>query len=90
MSSRDYLEYRKSSYNERVQEAYDLYIALFGKAKADEWLKRQRPVIAAMKKLWKIKGFTNYGQYEDWEREHIPDRNEYLKNEGVWELWVNG
>lgn len=90
MSSNDYLEYRKSNYNDRVQETYDLYIALLGKDYADKWLIRQRPVHNAMIKLWRIKGFRNYGEYEDWEREHIEERNEYLKKEGVWDLWVNG
>lgn len=87
---RDYLEYRQQNLWDRIQADYDLYIAIFGKTKADEWLERQRPVHLAMEKLWKVKNFKNYGDYEDWEREHISDRNEYLKNEGVWDLWVNG
>jgi len=78
------------NYNEKVQEDYDLYMALFGKDYADKWLKRQRPVHNAMRKLWKIKGFTYYGQYEDWERDHIEERNEFLKKEGVWDLWLKG
>lgn len=87
---RDYLEYRQQNLWDRIQADYDLYIAIFGKTKADEWLERQRPVHLAMEKLWKAKNFKNYGDFEDWERDHKPERNEFLKKEGVWELWLNG
>lgn len=87
---RDYLEYRQQNLWDRIQADYDLYIAIFGKTKADEWLERQRPVHLAMEKLWKVKNFKNYGDFEDWERDHKPERNEFLKKGGVWELWLNG
>lgn len=89
-------------FRDKINKEYESRVAKEGKEKADEWkkafdnldpdtwLRRSRPLHLALEKLWKVKGFTTYGQYEDWEREHIPDRNEYLKNEGVWDLWVNG
>ena len=86
----DYLEYRKNNFWERVQADYDLFIAIVGKAKADEWLETNRPLHLAMENLWRAQGFENYGQYEDWERDHIEERNEFLKKEGVWDLWLKG
>lgn len=86
----DYLEYRKRTYKDKIQEDYDLYIAIFGKDHADKWLENQRPVHRAFLKLWKEHGIKTYGQYEDWEKEHIDERNEFLKKEGVYDLWLNG
>ena len=53
------MEYRQQNLWDRIQADYDLYIAIFGKDKADEWLERQRPVHLAMEKLWKVKNFKN-------------------------------
>ena len=89
-SEKDYLTYRQNSFWENIQADYDLYIALLGRKAADEWLERNRPLHLALEKLWHKKGFTTYGQYEDWEKEHIDERNQFLEKEGVWDLWLNG
>lgn len=87
---RDYLTYRQLNFWEHVQSDYDLFIAIVGKQAADEWLEKNRPLHLALEKLWHKKGFTTYGQYEDWEKEHIDERNQFLEKEGVWDLWLNG
>lgn len=89
-SGNDYLTYRQNSFWENTQADYDLYIALLGRKAADEWLEKNRPLHLALEKLWRKKGFTTYRQYEDWEKEHIDERNQFLEKEGVWDLWLNG
>lgn len=83
------LNYRRQSFDDRLREEYDLWVALLGKEKANEHMRKAKPAHDAMRKLWKLKGIQNRGQYEDWELEHKEERNEFLKKEGVWEIWLN-
>ena len=86
----DYLAYRQQTFWDRVQEEYDLRIALFGKDQADEWSRRNRPLHLVQEQLWREKGFKTRGEYDDWEENHKEERNAYLKAKGVYDLWVNG
>ena len=86
----DYSEFREMNFWERIQWEYDLYITFFGKDYADDWLGINRPLHLSMEKLWRMHGFKNYGEYLDWEKDHIDERNEYYQKEGTWELWLNG
>ena len=87
---RDCLTYRQLNFWEHVQSDYDLFIAIVGKQAADEWLEKNRPLHLALEKIWHNKGFTTYGEYQDWEKEHMDERNQFLEKEGVWDLWLNG
>ena len=80
---RDYLTYRQLNFWEHVQSDYDLFIAIVGKQAADEWLEKNRPLHLALEKIWHNKGFTTYGEYQDWEKEHMDERNQFLEKEGV-------
>lgn len=83
------LKYRQQTFDDRLREEYDLWVALFGREQANYHMKKQKPVHDAMRKLWKLKGIQTRGQYDDWELEHKQERNDFLKQEGVWELWLN-
>lgn len=84
------LTFRQMSFDKRVKQEYDLWIALFGEKEAKKRFEEQKPLTNAMRKLWNEQKCQNYGEYLDWEENHIQERNEFLKKEGVWDIWVKG
>lgn len=82
------LAYRKLTFDERLKAEYDLWRAIFGAEETAKRMKEMKPLTVAMRKLWKQHGFTEYGQYEDWERTHLQERNDFLISEGVMDLWL--
>lgn len=82
------LTYRKQTFDERLKAEYDLWRAIFGAEETTKRMKEMKPLTVAMRKLWKQHGFTEYGQYEDWERTHLQERNNFLISEGVMDLWL--
>lgn len=61
---------------------YKIHLALFGKREADQWLSDNLVHHTILKELWIEKGFKTYGEYAEWEKEHIKERNEYFKKKG--------
>lgn len=82
------LTYRKQTFDERLKAEYDLWRAIFGAEETAKRMKEMKPLTVAMRKLWKQHDFTEYGQYEDWERTHLQERNDFLISEGVMDLWL--
>lgn len=82
------LTYRKQTFDERLKAEYDLWKAIFGAEETARRIQQMKPLDKAMRKLWTLQGFTEYGQYEDWERTHLQERNDFLISEGVMDLWL--
>ncbi len=82
------LTYRKQTFDERLKAEYDLWRAIFGAEETAKRMKEMKPLTVALRKLWKQHCFTEYGQYEDWERTHLQERNDFLISEGVMDLWL--
>lgn len=82
------LTYRRQTFDERLKAEYDLWRAIFGAEETAKRMKEMKPLTVAMRKLWKQHGFIEYGQYEDWERTHLQERNDFLISEGVMDLWL--
>lgn len=58
---------------------YRKYAEVFGKHEADQWLRDNLAHHTAMKQLWIQKGFKTVGEYDDWEKDHIEERNEFFR-----------
>lgn len=60
---------------------YDLNVTIFGEAEADKYWEEDRPKNNALRKLWKVKGFTKYGQFREWEKDHMEEKRAFLERE---------
>ena len=70
---------RDMTFDEWYKMWDDLNVALFGEEEAKLYRELDRRRNRALKALWIAKGFKTYGEFEDWEREHMADKNAFME-----------
>lgn len=70
------------SFEQWEMHYYRIHKELFGKKEADQWLSDNLGHHTVLKELWMEKGFKTYGEYSEWEKDHIQERNEYCRKRG--------
>ena len=58
---------------------YRKYFEIFGKHEADRWLKENLAHHTALKTLWIAKGIKTVGEFEEWEKTHMEEKEEFLR-----------
>lgn len=69
------------TFDEWLKMWSDLNKVFFDEEEIKEFEKQDKPRNEALRKLWKVKGFNTVGEYETWEKEHIAERNEFIRRE---------
>lgn len=75
------IEYKDQTFNQWIAMWHDLNVALFGEAEAKEMAKDDAARNNALRKLWKVKGFKTLGEFEEWEKTHMEEKNAFLSKE---------
>lgn len=79
-------EYKELNFNEWLKHWHDLHVALFGEEIANEMAKKDMRHNSILKKLWQEKGFKTIGEYAEWEKDHLEERNDFFRKNGE-EIW---
>ena len=73
--------FKDLSFDEWLQQWHDLNVAVFGQAEAMRYWKEDKRRNDALRKLWKVKGFKTLGQFEEWEKDHMKEKNDFIRRE---------
>lgn len=72
---------RNMTFQQWIKKWEDLNVVLFGEEGAKLYHELDKPRNKALWKLWQIHGFKTVGEFEDWEREHMAEKNAFLERE---------
>lgn len=74
-------KYEDLTFDEWVLLWDDLNKVLFTPEEAKEYREKDRPRNNALRKLWQMHGIKTVGEYAAWEKEHMKEKNEFLRRE---------
>lgn len=69
------------TFDEWLKMWSDLNRVFFDEEEIKEFEKQDKPRNEALRKLWKVKGFKTVGEFEEWEKTHMEEKNAFLSKE---------